>query len=96
MTKAELVAAICENLEKKNRLLNRAEVEDVLNSFYEVAGEELARDGEVSLSWMGKLKVRSTAARKGRNPRTGEELSIPERKKVVFTCGKVFREKLGG
>ena len=52
--------------------------------------------GEISLPGLGKLKVKETSARTGRNPRTGERIDIPASRKVVFTPGKEFKEALHG
>ena len=60
----------------------------------EVAAAELLGGGEVSLPGLGKIKMRETAAREGRNPRTGESLHIPAGKKVVFVPGKDLKEAL--
>ena len=45
---------------------------------------------------LGKLKVKETNARTGRNPRTGEAIEIPAGRKVVFSPGKDFKEALHG
>ena len=50
--------------------------------------------GEVPLPGLGRLKVKKTVTRQGRNPRTGEALTIPARRKAVFTEGKDIREAL--
>jgi DNA-binding protein HU-beta len=48
----------------------------------------------VSVSGFGSFKVVKRAARKGRNPRTGEDLQIPASKTVKFTAGKALKESL--
>lgn len=59
-----------------------------------VIASELQAGGEVSLPGVGKLKVTRLSARQGRNPRTGEPLAIPARKKVVLVMGKELKEAL--
>ena len=71
-------------------------MEKALQSFCSVAAAELLAGGEVSLPGLGKLKVRTTNARTGRNPRTGEAIDIPAGRKVVFTPGKDFKEAFHG
>ena len=67
---------------------------DVMMAFFDKIELELLKGGEVVLPGLGKLAVKEAAARKGRNPRTGEEIDIPASKKVVFKAGKEFRDKL--
>ena len=47
---------------------------------------------EVTLTGFGKFEVRGRAARKGRNPQTGEEIDIPATKVPAFKAGKLLRE----
>lgn len=79
-----------------DRALSRADMESALAAFCDVAAAELLDDGEISLPGLGKLKVKETSARTGRNPRTGERIDIPASRKVVFTPFKEFREALHG
>lgn len=96
MTRKELASTIQEELSEsgKGRTINRLEVECVLDAFGKVSAAELLGGGEITIQNVGKLKVRNTSARKGRNPRTGEEIEIPAGKKVIFAPGKEFREAL--
>ena len=54
----------------------------------------IARSEEVSLPGLGKFTVKDTAARTGRNPRTGEPMEIAAGKKVSFTPAKALKGKL--
>ena len=78
------------------RAMNRADMESALAAFCDVAAAELIGGGEIPLPGLGKLKVKRTSTRTGRNPRTGEAIEIPASRKVVFTPGKEFREALHG
>ena len=55
---------------------------------------ELLGGGEVTLPRLGKFKSKAVAARKGRNPRTGEILEIPAGKKLVFITCKELKEAM--
>lgn len=77
--KAECTAAVAE-----------AAVEAVLQGIM----EESAKGGFAVVGF-GSFKVASKPARKGRNPRTGEEIDIPARKSVKFTAGKKFKDIVG-
>lgn len=59
----------------------------------EIAGA-IARGDEVSIPSLGKFRVKNTAARSGRNPRTGEPMEIAAGKKVSFTPAKALKAKL--
>lgn len=69
---------------REGRSLCQADVEAVLQALKDVAAQELAAGGEVPLPGLGKLKTKDRAARMGRNPRTGEAVTIPARRVVVF------------
>ena len=76
------------------RSLNMTDMGAALDSLCEVAAAELLGGGEISLPGVGKLKVKEAAARTGRNPKTGETLTIPAHKKVVFTACKELKEAM--
>lgn len=78
------------------RALGRADMESAFAALCEVAAAELLGGGEVSLPGLGKLKVKATNARTGRNPKTGEMIEIPAGRKVIFTPGKEFKEAFRG
>ena len=71
-------------------------VEKMLETLGDVVAAELLGDGEITLPGLGKLKARKTAARPGRNPRTGETLQIPAGRKIVFVPFKELKEALNG
>jgi nucleoid DNA-binding protein len=57
----------------------------------------LLKEGkEVPLGKIGKLVVEEKKARKGRNPKTGEEIEIPPRKTVILKISQKFKEELNG
>ncbi len=89
MNKADLIASISEKsgLPKKDS-------EAVLNAFVEAVEEGLAKEEKVVLVGFGTFEVRKRAARKGINPQTKEEISIPATKAPVFKAGKTLKEKI--
>lgn len=89
MTKAELIKAWQEATQ-----LNGVQAKQYLERLGDIMAAELLGGGEVPLPAIGKLEVRRTAARKGRNPRTGEAIDIPVKKKVALKLGKEFKESL--
>ena len=63
--------------DEHDRPLRLIDMKKALDSFCSVAAAELLAGGEISLPTLGKLKVKETAARIGRNPLTGDKLEIP-------------------
>ncbi|MGN6481667.1 HU family DNA-binding protein [Luteibacter aegosomaticola] len=87
MNKTELVAAIAEKSE-----LSKADAGRALEAFIEAVKEGLKSGGDVAIVGFGTFKVRSRAARTGRNPRTNEEIKIPASKVPAFTAGKALKD----
>ncbi|MCB2153468.1 HU family DNA-binding protein [bacterium] len=91
MTKAEVA-----NLVMNKTGLARAEAYEAVEIFLDAIKDGLKSGEKVSLVGFGTFLVKSKNARNGRNPRTGEQIFIPEKKVVVFKPGKSFREKVNG
>lgn len=98
MTKKELIDAIMESMsdQKHAKPASRLQVESFFESFCSVVAAELIGGGEIGIQGVGKLKVKKTSARKGRNPRTGEDLMIPASRRIIITLSRDFREALKG
>ncbi|KJV36987.1 HU family DNA-binding protein [Luteibacter yeojuensis] len=87
MNKSELIAAIAEKSE-----LSKADAGRALEGFIEAVKDGLKSGGDVAIVGFGTFKVRSRAARTGRNPRTNEEIKIPASKVPAFTAGKALKD----
>lgn len=89
MNKAELITRMSEksNFKKKD-------VEVVLKAFIETVEEALEQKEKVQLIGFGTFETRERAERKGRNPRTKEEITIPASTVPVFKAGKEFKERV--
>ena len=95
MTTRELIEKALETARNaRDRNLTLTDMGAALDSLCEVAAAELLGGGEVPLPGLGKLKSRDVAARKGRNPRTGETLDIPAHKAVIFAACKDLKEAM--
>lgn len=96
MTKQELIKAVAQAVRTAHpdRDVSAVMVEAILDALGDVAAAELLGGGEIPLSGLGKLKSRDVAARRGRNPRTGEVLDLPAGKKAVFAASKDLKEAL--
>jgi DNA-binding protein HU-beta len=57
--------------------------------------KNLKKGNRIRISGLGSLQVRKHAARKGRNPATGESIKIPARKKIAFRASKDLKEAIG-
>ena len=87
MNKAELVSALAE----KTGNTKKSE-EATLDAFVEVVTNALAKGDKVQLLGFGSFEVRKRAARKGRNPQTGEEMKIAASKAPAFKAGKALKD----
>lgn len=64
-----------------------------IESFIEVVGAELVKNGNVTLRGFGRFKVSKKKARVGRNPKTGQAITIPHDRRPKFVADKIFREE---
>ena len=76
--------------------LSKKECDTALKAFIDVVGEELKRDGKVQLVGFGTFEVSERAAREGRNPQTGETMTIEACKMPKFKPGKVLKDSING
>jgi integration host factor subunit alpha len=67
-----------------------------LESVLELIKTSLASGDDVLISGFGKFTVHQKAARRGRNPATGEALPLAPRRVVTFKCSPVLRERMNG
>ena len=89
MNKVELVDAIAEKAG-----LSKKDAEAALKAFTSTVQAELKKGEKVSLVGFGTFEVSKRAARTGRNPQTGEEMTIAASKSPKFKAGKAFKDAL--
>ena len=87
MNKNELITAMSEKAE-----MTKVDTEKALKAFIDTVTEELKNDGKVQLVGFGTFEVTERAARKGRNPKTSEEIMIPASKSPRFKAGKALKD----
>ncbi len=87
MNKSELIDAMAN--ESK---LTKADTARALDSFIKAVSDELSNGGSVALVGFGTFSVKERAERKGRNPQTGEEITIKAAKIPSFKAGKTLRD----
>ena len=86
MTKADLV----EEVSGKTGL-TRTDVAVVVDAFLEVVKKSLEDGNNIEIRGFGTFKIKLRKARKARNPRTGEEVPVPDRKVPVFKPSNEFK-----
>lgn len=87
MNKTELIQAIADEAE-----LSKHDAAEFVNAFISVVTQELKDGNDVTLVGFGVFHVSERAERQGRNPKTGETLTIPATKKPRFRPGKPLKE----
>jgi len=93
-TKAEVISAVKVVLEDVFGSVTNKEAAAVTEGICSAIVKELEEGNEVVLPEIGKFSVVDTAARKGRNPQTGEEIQIPAGKRVKFSAKKALKEAI--
>ncbi|MCF6095033.1 HU family DNA-binding protein [Microaerobacter geothermalis] len=87
MNKTELIAKVAEATQLTKKDATKA-VEAVFNSI----ADSLQAGEKVQIIGFGNFETRERAARKGRNPQTGEEIEIPASKVPAFKPGKALKD----
>lgn len=86
MIKSEFAEKVAEKVE-----MSKAQAAVVTDAVLDTIVEALKAGEEIRFLGFGTFKVDTVPARKARNPRTGETLNLPERKKVKFKAGKELK-----
>ncbi len=91
MNKTDLVNVVAAetNLAKKD-------VDAVVVATMKAITEALKDGDKVALIGFGTFEVKATAAREGRNPKTGETITIPASKKPAFSASKALKDSVNG
>lgn len=87
MHKAELVAKIAESAG-----ISKTQAQESLNAITDSITDTLSKGDTVSLIGFGTFSLRERAERKGKNPQTGAEITIPASKSVGFKPGKALKD----
>jgi DNA-binding protein HU-beta len=91
MTKKDIAAAVADRTD-----VSAATAEAVLSEALAVIGEQLAKGEDVRLAGFGSFETRDRAARTGRNPQTGEEISIAASTSVGFKAAAQLKRAVNG
>ena len=89
MNKTEFIAAVAEKAE-----ISKKDSEKALKAFVDVVSEQLKAGDKVQLVGFGTFEVSERAAREGRNPQTGETMTIAACKAPKFKAGKALKDAI--
>lgn len=87
MTKADVIARIASQTG-----LTKTDVRDVVEGFIDSVKYAYKKDDPLEIRGFGTFQVIGRAPRKARNPRTGEEVTVPSRKQPVFKPSKDLKK----
>jgi len=76
--------------------VSKADARKIVDAVFVAVAEAAAKGEEISLNGFGKFKVKDSPEREGRNPSTGEAMTIKASKKLTFTPAKAVKDKLNG
>ena len=89
MTKKDIVRTISEEVS-----LTQQETKEIVQKTFDAIIESLVRERRIELRNFGVFEVKPRAARKARNPRTGEQVEVPRKHVVTFKPGKHMEAKV--
>jgi len=91
ITKAHLIKALF----AKN-IFTKPESAQIIDTLFELIKQSLQNGEDVLFSGFGKFSVKEKRGRRGRNPQTGEPITLPPRKVVTYKCSGVLRAAMNG
>ena len=89
LTKAQIIDAIPEELG-----ISRKKSVEVVETLLEIIKRQMENGDDVLISGFGKFCIKEKKARRGRNPATGSDMMLAQRRVVVFRCSKLLRDKI--
>lgn len=91
MTKAEIAQSVHDRVG-----LSKKESGQIVESVLDIIRQTLTQGEDVKLSGFGHFMVREKHARRGRNPKTGDEITITSRRVVTFRASHLLKQKIIG
>ncbi|NBV28392.1 HU family DNA-binding protein [bacterium] len=89
ITKSDIVDRIASKLD-----MTKVQVLSVVNEVFDTVSENVAQGSKVSIAGFGIFESKSRQARKGRNPKTGEEITIEASVTPIFKAGESFKNRV--
>lgn len=87
MTKSEFITELANSID----YLSHKEAAVIVNTFFDAIADELIAGNKVELRGFGSFKVKERHSRTGRNPKSGEKVSVPKKRVPYFKPGKELR-----
>ena len=88
LTKADIAKAVYNKIG-----YSKVHCEDLVDSFFEMIKDHLKKGTGVQIHGFGKFILKDKKARRGRNPQTGEELTIKARRVLLFHASEIFKKQ---
>ena len=92
LTKAGLARQLC----KQQNFLTQKEAGEAVETILRISKDSLISGSDLLLSGFGKFNIRDKRPRRGRNPQTGEELTLEARRVITFKPSGILRNKING
>ena len=89
MNKLELISTL-----KQKTGLTKAEAADVVQTFFDALTQALVNGDRVEIRGLCSFFIKEYESYTGRNPKTGEKVTIPPKKLPFFKCGKELKERV--
>ena len=89
MTKADIAERIAESI-----TTTRKDGHDIAELVFELMKKVLEQDGKLKIAGFGVFEVKEKHARRGRNPQTGEEITIIPRRILTFKASQVWKQAI--
>ncbi len=89
MNKLELISAL-----KKESKLTKSEATEVVKIFFDSLTQALVEDKRIEIRGLCSFYIKKYDSYIGRNPKTGEKVTIPPKKLPFFKCGKELKERV--
>ena len=89
LTKKEIIKAISDRIG-----LTQVETRKVVQGTFDAIIDAIVNEGRIELRNFGVFEVKTRKARMARNPRTGEEVHVPEKKVVIFKPGRIMEDRI--
>jgi integration host factor subunit alpha len=91
LTKAQIIEALF-----AQNIFTKIQSAQIIDTLFELIKQSLQNGEDVLICGFGKFLVKEKQARGGRNPQTGEPMTLPARRVVTFKCSSVLRAAMNG
>jgi integration host factor subunit alpha len=95
MTKADLADKIHERL-YHIKGYSKKECHDLVDQVFELVKNVVVKEGKLKVAGFGNFEVQEKHARRGRNPQTGDQITIEPRRILTFKASQILKQKVAG